>query len=170
MMYIQSNISPKCRKARNGIISFRTIVFAGIYLLNETEKGGKRMEQKFAQEEVYEYAPEDIQQNKTMAILAYFIFFLPLLAAKNSRFARYHANQGLILLLGYVALYIVQAILTTILIAGMTYGSLGALGIVSLLFTLLYLGLLVLLILGIINAAQGKAAPLPIIGGLKIIK
>ncbi len=128
------------------------------------------MEQKFAQEEVYEYAPEDIQQNKTMAILAYFIFFLPLLAAKNSRFARYHANQGLILLLGYVALYIVQAILTTILIAGMTYGSLGALGIVSLLFTLLYLGLLVLLILGIINAAQGKAAPLPIIGGLKIIK
>ncbi len=128
------------------------------------------MEQQFAQEELYEYTPEDIQQNKAMAILAYFIFFLPLLAAKDSRYARYHANQGLIVLLGYVALYIIQAILTAILFAGMTYASLGALGIVSLLFTLLYLGLLALQILGIVNAAQGKAKPIPIIGGLKIIK
>lgn len=128
------------------------------------------MEQQIAQEEIYEYTPEDIQQNKAMAILAYFFFFLPLLAAKDSRFARYHANQGLILLLGYVALYIVQAILTAILVAGMTYTSLGVLGIVSLLFTLLYIGLLVLMILGIVNAAQGKAKPMPIIGGFKIIK
>ena len=128
------------------------------------------MEQQFAQENIYEYSPEDIKQNKAMAILAYFIFFLPLLAAKDSRFARYHANQGLIVLIGYIALYIVQAILTAILFAGMTYASLGALGIVSLLFTLLYLGLLVLQILGIINAAQGKAKPVPILGGFTIIK
>lgn len=126
------------------------------------------MEQQYAQEEVF--TQEDIQQNKTMAILAYFIFFLPLLAAKNSRFARYHANQGLLVLLTYVALWILQSILTAVLFVGMTYGSLGALGIISLLFTLLNLGVLALLIMGIINAAQGKAKPIPLLGGITIIK
>ena len=125
------------------------------------------MEQPFTRAEAYEFSPEDVQQNKAMAILAYFIFFLPLLAAKESRFARYHANQGLIVLIAYVALYIVQLILSAILFAGLAF---GVFAIVSLLFTLLYLGLLVLLILGIVNAAQGKAKPVPVIGGFTLIK
>ena len=125
------------------------------------------MEQPFTRAEAYEFSPEDVQQNKAMAILAYFIFFLPLLAAKESRFARYHANQGLIVLIAYVALYIVQLILSAILFAGLAF---GVFAIVSLLFTLLYLGLLVLLILGIVNAAQGKAKPVPAIGGFTLIK
>ena len=43
---------------------------------------------------------EDIQENKMMAVLAYFGFlvFIPLFAAKRSKFARYHVKQGLILL------------------------------------------------------------------------
>lgn len=114
--------------------------------------------------------PEDIKQNKTMAILAYFLFFLPLLAAKESLFARYHANQGLVLLIAYVAIGIVQSILNAILFAAMTFGSFGALGIVSLIFTLAYLGLAALGIIGIINAAQGKTKPMPIIGGITIIR
>ncbi len=125
------------------------------------------MEQPFTRAEAYEFSPEDVQQNKAMAILAYFIFFLPLLAAKESRFARYHANQGLIVLIAYVALYIVQLILSAILFAGLAF---GVFAIVSLLFTLLYLGLLVLLILGIVNAARGKAKPVPVIGGFTLIK
>lgn len=130
------------------------------------------MEQPFTHAEAYEFSPEDVHQNKAMAILAYFIFFLPLLAAKDSRFARYHANQGLIVLIAYVALYLVQVILSAILFAGLAAGSLalGGFAIVSLLFTLIYLGLLVLLILGIINAAQGKAKPVPLIGGFTLIK
>ena len=44
--------------------------------------------------------PQDVQANKVMAILAYFglLVFVPLFAAKESRFARFHTNQGLILL------------------------------------------------------------------------
>ena len=112
---------------------------------------------------VPEFTPEDIQANKTMAILAYFIFFLPLLAAKDSRFARYHSNQGLILLIFYVAAAILSSILTAIFVA--TF-SLGILALLSILFTLIYLALAVLGILGIVNAAQGKAKPMPVIGGL----
>ena len=45
--------------------------------------------------------PNDVQSNKVMAILAYFgiLFLIPLLAAKESPFARYHTNQGLVLFL-----------------------------------------------------------------------
>ena len=41
----------------------------------------------------------DIANNKVFAILAYFglLVLIPILAAPNSKFARYHANQGLTL-------------------------------------------------------------------------
>lgn len=112
----------------------------------------------------------DVEQNKAMAILAYFIFFLPLIAAKDSKFARYHANQGLILLIAYVALAIVQSIITGALLAALYYGGWGMLGLISLIFTLAFIGLSVLGILGIVNAAQGKMKPMPLIGKITLIK
>ena len=40
--------------------------------------------------------PADTNNDKTMAILAYIIFFIPLLAVKNrSAFLNFHVNQGL---------------------------------------------------------------------------
>lgn len=115
--------------------------------------------------------PEDIQQNKTMAILAYFIFFLPLLAAKDSVYARYHANQGLVLLIAYFAIGIVNAILTGIFVAAILMGGAGVLaGIFGFIFTLAYIGLAVLGIMGIVNAAQGKMKPMPLIGNITIIR
>ena len=46
-----------------------------------------------------EFDNQDIQNNKIMAILSYFgiLVLVPILAAKESKFARFHANQGLIL-------------------------------------------------------------------------
>ncbi|MEI8042594.1 MAG: DUF4339 domain-containing protein [Verrucomicrobiota bacterium] len=40
--------------------------------------------------------PADVDKNKIFAVLAYLgiLFLVPLLAAKESRFARYHTNQG----------------------------------------------------------------------------
>ena len=45
------------------------------------------------------FHPQDIAQNKAMAILAYLgiLVLIPIFAAKNSAFAKFHANQGLIL-------------------------------------------------------------------------
>ena len=113
---------------------------------------------------------QDVKHNKVMAILAYFIFFLPLLAAKESRFARYHANQGLILLIAYFALGIVNSILNAILFAAFFSGGFGILTILGLIFTVAYLGLAALGILGIVNAAKGKMSPMPLIGGFTIIR
>ena len=46
---------------------------------------------------------EDIEKNKTMAGLAYLLFFLPLIVCPESQFAKFHANQALILVIVSIA-------------------------------------------------------------------
>lgn len=48
-----------------------------------------------------QFAPEDIQKNKVISALSYLgiLFFLPLVAAPESRFGKFHANQSLVLML-----------------------------------------------------------------------
>ena len=106
--------------------------------------------------------PKDAEDNKIMAILAYLwiLVLVPILAAKESPFARYHANQGLILVITVIAVYIVFFILQIALaITGLWW-------IISLLSVVVYLGLLILTILGIVNAVKGECKPLPLIGEL----
>jgi uncharacterized membrane protein len=98
----------------------------------------------------------DVEKNKAMAVLAYFIFFLPLLAAKDSKFAMYHANQGLLLVLLALAVNVVGGIIPII----------GW----FLIFPLGNLFCFILFILGIINSSKGEMKPLPLIGGISILK
>lgn len=112
----------------------------------------------------YQAAPEsDAEKNKFMGIIAYFwiLWLVPILAAKESPFARFHANQGLVLWIAGVAVNIVSSILSIIPVIGIIFSILA--GIVS-------IGCLVLAILGIISAAKGEMKPLPLIGGIKILK
>ena len=96
-----------------------------------------------------EFDPQDIADNKLMAILAYvwILFLVPLFAAPQSKFARYHANQGLLL-------FIVSIIC----------------GIIPILGWLLEIATFILMIIGILNAANGKAKELPIIGKIRLLK
>ena len=103
-----------------------------------------------------DYASDDISRNRHMAILDYLglLFLVPLFAAKNSQFARYHVNQGIIL-------FVVHAVgiaATQIPYAGWVAGAL-----VNVFTT-------VLMIIGIINAFKGEAKELPIIGKFRILK
>jgi len=61
-----------------------------------------------------EFTAEDIENNKVMALLAYIIFLVPLLAAKESKFAMFHTNQGLVLFLAAIAVNIVGGIVPII--------------------------------------------------------
>ena len=103
--------------------------------------------------------PNDAEKNKGMAIIAYLIFFIPLITGdhKKSPFVMYHTNQGTILFLAWIASGVVSSVLTFILI-GLILGP------------ILFLVCLVFLVIGIINAANGKMSPLPIIGKFTIIK
>lgn len=107
----------------------------------------------------------DVEKNKIFGILAYLwvLFLVPLLAASDSPFAKYHANQGLVLFLVWLVIAFVVTVVNIIL------AWIGIPFIGAILF-LLYPLHLVLVVLGIVNAANGKAAPLPIIGGIQLIK
>lgn len=111
-----------------------------------------------------QFDPQDIQDNKVMALLAYlgFLFLIPLLAAPNSRFARYHANQGLVLFIFGAIAGVVAGIICVIPVIGLIIG-----GILSAAVSIFDL---VLMILGIVNAANGQAKQLPLIGGITILK
>lgn len=104
------------------------------------------------------FTQEDIEKNKVFGILAYIIFFIPLIAAKDSPFARYHANQGLIIVLLSIANMIVGMILDNIPIIGWLIG------------LALSIGIFVLWLIGLLNAVNGKAKPIPLAGGITIIK
>jgi uncharacterized membrane protein len=101
-----------------------------------------------------DFSAEDIEKNKTMAGLAYLIFFLPLIASPDSAFAKFHANQGLLLFL-------------LALIGNIVLSMIPFLGWI--LLPIFNLGILVLAILGMINGFGGKAKHLPIIGKVFVI-
>jgi len=102
---------------------------------------------------------KDAEQNKGMAVIAYILFFVPLLTGdhKKSRFVMYHTNQGMVLFLFSVGGWIVSSILMLILIGFL-------LGLV------ISIASLVFCIIGIINALNGRMKPLPLIGKFEIIK
>ncbi|WP_369413984.1 DUF4870 domain-containing protein [Aquibacillus saliphilus] len=122
--------------------------------VNEENNQEKKEEEKVEPEVTEEM--KDAEDNKAMGILAYLIFFIPLLAAKESKFAMYHANQGLTLFLLFVAVNVVGTIIPL----------LGWLLIIPLGNLLVF----VLAIIGIINAAKGEVKQLPMIGKIQLIK
>ena len=114
------------------------------------------------------YVPSEAQMKKGMAILAYFgiLFLIPLFAAKKDPFARYHTNQGLVLFIFMVIFNVLSNVLTSILIEISPMLVL----IVSGVFGILTLLLCIFALIGIIRAAKGQMKPLPIIGGIRILK
>ena len=96
--------------------------------------------------------PEEIEAGKTMAFVAYIIFFIPLLMEdmKKNKFVMFHTEQAIIVF--------------AINIAGIILGTIGSLFCIGAIFYLINLFALVLWVMGIINAFGGKVTPLPLVG------
>lgn len=111
--------------------------------------------------EVY-FDSQDIEQNKTMVLLAAILqifipilFFLPLVCCQNSSYGKYYANQGLLILL----LYIASGVVTIIPILGWIASP--VVGIATLVFA----------IINAVNASKGVRKGIPIIGDkIELIK
>jgi uncharacterized membrane protein len=114
---------------------------------------------------------EDIEKNRAFAILAYLgiLFLVPLLAAPHSRFAKYHANQGMVLFLASLVLLVGSWVLTFVMALIPILGVFFA-AVMGLVGMALFVGYVVLVILGIVNAAGGQRKPLPLIGHYELIK
>lgn len=92
----------------------------------------------------------DIDENKVIAAIGYLgiLCLLPLLLKKDSVFAQHHGKQGLMLLICWMILWVVNVI--------------PILGQIT--FVLGSLGLFILLLLGILNALNGKMWEMPVLG------
>lgn len=92
--------------------------------------------------------------DKLMAFLSYLgiLVIIPLLVKKDDPYVKFHAKQGLTLLVAGVILWVVAMILAFIPIIGWIIAF------------ILWITLIILAIIGIVNALTGKEKPLPLIG------
>lgn len=91
---------------------------------------------------------KDVEENKALTYLAYLglLFLVPLFAKKESKFAQFHAKQGLVLTIAWF----IGSFLIPIF----------GLGI------LVYIAVLILSIMGLINVSKGEMKDLPMVGDL----
>ena len=90
-----------------------------------------------------------------MAGLAYLLFFLPLITCPESQYAKFHANQSLLLWITGVA-------------GNFILGLIPIIGWVLIPF--FSLAVFALGIMGLVNGLNGKAKELPIIGKYTLLK
>lgn len=101
---------------------------------------------------------ENIDDVKVVSAVAYLgiLFFIPMITNPKSKFAMFHANQGLLLLITGIIINVVGTFIP--LIGWFIILPLGAI------FTV------VLFIMGLVNALGGHKKRLPLIGNFDIIK
>jgi len=106
---------------------------------------------------------QDINENKGISVLSYLgiLFLIPLLVKKDSKYVKFHVNQGLVLFIIDIAITILDGVFKPLGVAGSVLS--GLTGIAG-------LAVFILMIMGIVNAATGKVKELPIIGSIRILK
>lgn len=106
------------------------------------------------------FTKEDIEKNKVWAVVSYLgfigIIIVLLTEGKDSPFAKFHLNQSLPLMIAAIGGSIIAGVIP---ILGW-----------FVLAPLVSIGALVLAIMGIVNAAQGEAKRLPLVGNFELIK
>lgn len=112
---------------------------------NQTAQSTSTQKQSQSQSEGNKKDPKedkDIKENKLWAFLSYLglLCLVPLLAKKDSKFAQFHAKQGLVLAIGEFFIWI------------------------PFLGWILGIFILVLWIIGLMNVSSGKMKPLPLVG------
>ena len=166
----ETKFCPSCGKA-TGVAQTSTAA------ADKTQEYQKKVEEAVkdfvnTKDETAEFDAVDIENNKILALLSYLglFFLIPLLAAPQSKYAKFHVNQGLNLFIVGIIIGIanaVSSVITTVMpdflgaILGFLFG---------VVFFVLSIATLALTVIGIVNAVQGKAKELPIIGHFRLIK
>ena len=126
------------------------------------------------QDKTADYSKEEIENGKLMALLSYIgiLALIPYFAEKENKYVRFHAIQGLnLLIINLVvsaASFVVAIVATVLFIIPVIGWILGFL--LYLVIGLVPVGLFVISILGIVYSLQGNAKELPIVNQIKFIK
>lgn len=110
---------------------------------------------------------QDIQSNKFIAALSYWgiLLLVPAFLKRDSKYARYHANQGLVLFMTIILFELACRALSVVIgvTPSLTVFIVGVISILNLFF-------LVLQVLGTYRALKGEMMPLPLIGQFQVLK
>lgn len=121
-------------------------------------------------------SPHDIEHNRIYGYLSYLgpLFLVGLFAVPNSKFARFHANQGLVLLLatiGYVILTVLLTLLCSFLIR-IFAATLIVPILLGIVLRIVRFGVILPILgmaLGLWNVYHGRAKELPVIGSIRLL-
>ncbi len=124
-----------------------------------------------------EFDQNDINENWVFAIFSYIglLFLIPLLARGNSKFCKFHINQGVTLFIAELAITVVLTILNLIIRLIFGHGFLVVIEVILLIVVdlvggVIALATLILAVMGIINVVKHQAKELPLISKFKILK
>lgn len=140
---------------------------------NQTNTGSKPSILNDVKDDSDTFTQQEKEDGKLLAILSYLwilgvVFYF---VEKNNQFVRYHAKQATNLLIIEVIVGIAVGIISGVFSVLYENTDIIIFTIFSSLISLAVSGVsLVLMILGIMNAANGKAKELPVVGKFKIIK
>lgn len=100
--------------------------------------------------------------DKLYGVLSYLsiLVLIPLIAGKT-QFAKFHANQGLVLAIIEVVFSVLIGIFIKIPVLGVIFGIVGGL------FDLICL---IMAIMGIVSVVNGEMKELPIVGAIHLVK
>ena len=134
---------------------------------NSTGRGKAVPIGKWSADRTAQFDSADIAENKAVAALSYFgiLAAVPLFMAKGSKYARWHAGQGLALLAASVIYSIAYSVL-----AGLLLSFSWKFYYVLRIARLCWLAFPLLSVLGVANAISGKAVELPVIGRIRLLK
>lgn len=147
----------------------------------ENESFSKRFEKVMdTKDETGKYEKKDIDEGKGMSALSYIIPLIPYFAEKKNNYVRFHARQGMDLLIICLIYTVIYNILTSVIRVNGSCGSWFGIELgnycritpwwVLLPLNLIWLILGIIGIIGIINAINGRAKELPIVYRFKILK
>lgn len=123
---------------------------------------------------------KEIENGKGMGILSYILPFIPYFANKDNKFVKYHAIQGMNLLIVAILYSVLYSILTSVIKVNGSCGTWFGYDLgnyckvtpwwVTLPLSIIGICISIIAIIGIINVCNGKAKELPIVNKLKIFK
>lgn len=112
---------------------------------------------------------EDLKGKKITACFSYLFWFavIPMIYSTESKFIKYHANQGFVLAIAETTYLIITVIISKILWAFSKSTSL----LVETTMLMVFIGVFgVLSLIGIFHVIRGKEKPVPTFGHIKLLK
>ena len=155
-------ICPKC--GANVADDIEKCPVCGEQLKTISEMLGKKAEAfNNGDDHTLDYDSADIENSKILSLFSYIgiLFLIPLIAKPQSKYARFHINQGLVLFIFEAVEKLIVKILDSIMIIKLP---------ITIADWICDFVFLVFAILGIVNAVSGAAKELPVIGKIKLFK